>query len=175
MKKVTLVKIGSALAISGCLVQNAFANFGPCNYGKETVSSIRCFGPLDLNGTTVTGNVFVTGPIKATSSSIGSLRVMGPAKLNQTTISGDTKIYGPLEITDSTLKGSVFAASNEVVLTSSTVSGAVTIKSTNATPYLKLLSGSAVKNSVIFQGMGGIINEQGGSSVSGQVTNGSIG
>ncbi|MFN7096837.1 MAG: hypothetical protein ACK4PR_04700, partial [Gammaproteobacteria bacterium] len=89
------------------MVTNAYAGYGVCNYGSGTVSSITCYGPANLNGTTVTGQVFVRGPLMAVNSTIKSMYVDGPVQLIKSTVNDTTEIKGPLVAVYSNFKNSI--------------------------------------------------------------------
>jgi hypothetical protein len=150
------------------------ADFGVCNYGQETLSSVTCFGPATLNGTTVTGNVFVAGPLTATHAKLGSLHVAGIATLQNSHVKGTTEVEGPLTSTQSQFDDTLFVASNKMVLTASKINGAVTMKSTSETANLYLTCETVINNSVTFEGMPGIIKAQSGSRVTGDIVNGQL-
>ena len=124
-------------------------------YGNETISSIDCVGLATLNGTTVLGNVHVIGSLKANSAKMDSLTLTGTADLSQRSeVRSYADVIGALS------------------LTQSIIGGPVTIYSNTPTPYLYLFSSSHINNSVTFSGVSGVVKEEGGSTVSGQINNG---
>lgn len=152
----------------------AYADFGQCVYGNETIPNVVCFGSATLNGTTVTGSVLVTGPLQSSNANMGSLYVAGTATLNNSHVNGDTNIAGPLITTNTKLNGNLFVAANQTTLNSTTVNGSTMIKSSLQSPTLNLNSNSQINNSLTFQGLPGLVVEQGGSSVNGKIINGKV-
>lgn len=170
---------------------NAWAGYGTCNYGNETVSSVTCYGTATLNGTKVQGKVFVAGELKATNATIGSLEVKGLTTLQGTTVQGTTNVIGNLESTNSNYTGATIVTgkvlaisskfyvstsfiSDETKLQSSYVSGPVTMKDDNTTPYLYLTSETKIDGSITFQDRAGVVVLRDNSVINGQVINGQI-
>ena len=72
MKGFILVAAASALLTSSVY---AYTGFGICNFGKQTVSDIICYGPVILKDTAVTGAMKVAGFVKASGVTAGAMTV----------------------------------------------------------------------------------------------------
>ena len=96
------------------------SSYGSCNYSKQTVADITCYGPATIDGTTVTGTIKVFGSLKMNNTTANDVTVNGPltmnhANVNNITIKGpltmtyasanDIDVKGPLNINSSTVKG----------------------------------------------------------------------
>lgn len=103
MKNKEIAKSLIIAAIAALASTAVSAETGGCNYGRETIQSLTCYGPANLNGTTVTGKALVFGPFSATQATIGSLQAMGPTTLTSSSVQGGVVVEGPFNATDSKL------------------------------------------------------------------------
>jgi hypothetical protein len=100
------------------------SSYGSCNYSKQTVADITCYGPATIDGTTVTGTINVFGPLTMKNVTANDVIVKGPLTMNQATVNNvtvqgtltminasanDVTVQGPLNSTSSTVKGQVSA------------------------------------------------------------------
>ena len=167
MKLFKTILTGSAFFIFNSA---AHADYGVCQYGSETLSSISCYGTASLNGTTVTGQSFTAGPFTAQNATLNSVDVRGIAKLYSSSVSGGVTILGPLYATDSKFSGSLYVASNKVDFEGVTLNNSLHIKSTTESPTLTISKGSKLQ-SVTFEGEAGVVVVEDNSSV-GDIING---
>jgi hypothetical protein len=178
-----------AFTISMALtVQAQTSSYGNCNYNKQTVADITCYGTATIIDSTVTGtiNVFgpltmtnvtandviVKGPLTMTYASVNDIEVKGPLNVNSSTVKGLASVDGPVEATRSTFEKDVFSASNFVMLSSSQVVGKVTEKSSDEKAILKMTDKSIISGNVEFSGQTGQVILDSQSKVMGTVING---
>ncbi len=160
------VIIGVPLAIHAQVVA------GNCQYGQQTVDNVTCFGPADLEGTTVTGTVKVFGPLTMNSATVNDVTVMGEMTVNSSTIKGSTSVFGPIFSTNSNFSKDVFSATNYMELISSKISGNIIEKSSSEAAVLKMTSKSTITGNVDFSDRVGVVELDSSSQVNGSVING---
>jgi len=160
--------------MAGTLSAHAYTGFGICNYGKEIVPAVICYGPAVLKGTTVVGGMKVAGPLKAINVMSGPIAVTGSADLQNSKIKGPATITGSLKATGVSFQQGLVITTDDILLTHSTVIGSVTVNSQTKKPYLKMECGSTISGSVTFGGMAGVIQITDDSIVQGKVINGSM-
>ena len=170
-------KLLSCCAIIAMLIAStasAYTGFGICNFGKENVSSIICYGPAVLKETTVSGDVKVTGPFKAFHVTMGAMDITGAAEIENSTVKGTTAVRGYLAATKVDFQHGLTVTGNNVVLIGSTVEGPITITAQPDKPYLKIQCGSNVVGDVTFVGSAGVIQITDDSGLKGKIKNGQM-
>ncbi|VVC76786.1 hypothetical protein AQUSIP_21130 [Aquicella siphonis] len=152
----------------------AYTGFGVCNYGKETIPSVVCYGPTVLKQTTVTGDIKVTGALQAENISARALLIEGSVDLRDSQISGSVNITGSLNADHVEFQKGVAVESDSVILSHTKVNGLMTVTSTQKNPYLQVQCSSVITGSVLFDGKAGVVQVTGDSLVQGKVVNGSL-
>jgi cytoskeletal protein CcmA (bactofilin family) len=152
----------------------AYSGYGICNYGKETVSAIVCYGPTVLKGTTVTGDIKVTGSLQAESISAEGLLIEGSATLSDARINSFVNVAGDFSADHVTFKKGVAITSHTIAFNHSTVGGLVTITSAEKTPYVQVQCSTVINGAILFDGKSGVVQITGDSIVKGKVVNGSM-
>lgn len=162
------------LVIIGLSISSVYAytGFGICNYGKETIPEVICYGPTVLKETTVNGDVKVTGPLKAYNVNMSSLEVTGTVEMENTNVVGNAHITGPLSSTKSKFEKGLEVTGDSVELNHSTINGTLTISSSSEKPLLDMSCDSWVTGAVVFNGTKGIVKITDDSMVKGKVENG---
>jgi hypothetical protein len=158
------------LSTSLALAYNAY---GVCNYGKEILPSVICYGPAILKGTVVMSGIKVAGPLKAVDVMADSLVITGNADLRNTKIKGPTSITGSLQANNVEFQHGLIVSSDSVILNHSKVNGDLSINSQANKPRL-ILCGTLISGAVTFYGMPGLIQITDDSTVQGKVINGSM-
>jgi hypothetical protein len=167
-------KIIAALLVLATTNCNALTGYGLCNFGKEKIASITCFGAAKLSQTIVTGDIAVTGPLLADNSQLQAMDVKGVAKLTHSSVKTNTQVTGFLTADHGTFEGDVHITSDHTILNASTVKGSITISSPHIHPTLELHCGSTISGSVTFKGLSGVIQKSRDSVVNGKITNGVV-
>lgn len=164
------------VAICSSLIFSVYANThsGKCEFGKETVNDIFCYGPAILTDTTVKGHVAIAGPIEANNTIMASMQAIGVANLSNASVKSNVTVAGPLNSKHGTFEGDLMITSDKSVLNDSTVQGSITVKSEENAPVLELICGTKISGGVIFDGKPGIIKKSSDSVISGKVKNGKI-
>lgn len=165
-----------ALLLELLFAQGAFAytGFSICNYGKETVPTVICYGPAVLKGTTVSGDLKVAGQLTAVNISAGSLSITGDADIQNSKISGTVEATGRFSATNVTFQKGLTLTSSYVLLHKTNVKGDVIISSSSDTPHLVMECGTLVTGVVKFIGKAGIIEITDDSIIQGKIGNGSM-
>jgi hypothetical protein len=149
----------------------AHTSFGICNYSKENVSYVICYGPAVLNSTTVSNDVKVAGTLDADKTSAGTVTIEGSAYLRDSTIRGPLNIEGKLTAYGVKFQDNIFVSSAKVLLSRSIVSGSIIITSKSANPNLILQCHTTIANSVVFNGSKGLVQISDDSVVQGKIVN----
>jgi hypothetical protein len=169
-----LLSCSAMIAVLMTAEASAYTGFGICNFGKETVSSVICYGPAVLKDTIVSGDVKVTGPLKAFNVTIGSMDITGTADIQNSTVKGPTIVTGYLTATKVDFQKGLTVTGNEVLLSGSTVKGPITITSQPDKPYLKVQCGASITGDVTFVGTEGVIQITDDSGLAGKIKNGQM-
>lgn len=149
----------------------AYTGFGICNYGKEVIPEVICYGPTVLKETTVNGNVKVTGPLKAYNVSMSSLDVTGTVEIENSNVVGEAHVTGLLSSTKTKFEKGLAVTGDHVELNHSTINGTLTISSSSEKPLLDMSCDSWVTGSVIFSGSKGVVKITDDSMVKGKLEN----
>lgn len=146
------------IAATALFASNAYATtgYGNCNYGKETVDSVVCYGAAVLDGTTVTGEV----------------TVYGAATITNAVIKGATNIYGPFTTVNSTFNQNVFSATDALTLNKCTINGNLSEKSSLVKGLVTMKNSSCITGDVNFTGSSGVVKLDNSSSIAGSIING---
>lgn len=153
---------------------NAYQTFGVCNYGKQTIDSVVCYGPTVMKSTIVTGDIKVTGSLQAEDLTAKNLLIQGSVDLKNSLIKGSTNAAGYLHADHVEFKQGIAVTSNDIFLNSVKVNGMVTVTSQDKSPYLQLQCGSTITGAVLFDGKAGVVQVTGDSLVQGKVVNGAM-
>lgn len=170
MKKI----IGNFLFFIGVSYAYAYTGYGVCDYGKNVVDEVVCYGPTVMKGTTVKGDIKVTGPFQANNISAKNLVIEGPVEISNSQIAGSVKTAGEFSADHVEFKKGVAVTANNVVLNHSVVNGLMTITSNQKTPYLQVQCSSVITGAVLFDGKAGVVQITGESLVKGKVVNGAM-
>ncbi|MBX3708291.1 MAG: hypothetical protein KIT56_04425 [Gammaproteobacteria bacterium] len=170
------MKIVIFLGVIAIFMNSAYAytGFGVCNFGKETVSSVVCYGPTVMKQTTVNGDIKVTGSLQAENIFVRGMLIEGSTDLKVSQVSGAVKIVGSLYADRVEFKKGVAVESHNIILNNSKINGLMTITSEQKNPYLQLQCGSIITGSVLFDGKAGVVQITGDSLLQGKVINGSM-
>ncbi len=153
---------------------HASTQFEACHYDKQEMSAVVCYGPAELNGTVVKGDVKVVGALTANDISAGSITVSGSAELKNVHVNGAVNIEGFLHAHNTEFNQSISIAAADVILNHSTVRGAITINEAKDRPTVQIQCGSIIAGSISFVGLAGTVQVAGDSIVQGNVNNGTI-
>lgn len=154
---------------------HAYTGFGICNYGKETVPTVICYGPSVLIGTSITNEMKIAGQLKANKITVGSsVKVAGAVELNDSVIKGPVEITGALDAKNVDFQKSITIESDSITLNHTIVRGSMVITSKVNKPYLRLYCSTTVTGSVLFDGKEGVIEVSEESIVQGKIVNGSM-
>lgn len=153
---------------------NAYVGFGVCNFGKETVSSVVCYGPAVLKETTIQGEMKIAGSLSADQVTVMGMTVTGAVAITNSTVKGPVDIIGALHSGRTNFYKDIKVKTSDMMLDHSVVRGSVIISSSTNTPYLRLQCSSAITGTVTFDGKPGVIQITGDSAVQGKVTNGAM-
>ena len=167
----------SIALISGfllCPVAFAYQGYGVCNYGKENLQSVVCYGPTMLKESQVTGDIKVTGPLRAYHVVAGGVSVTGPVLIENSAIHGLVNVIGDFSAVKDDFASDLNITSQVVTLNQSTVHGSITIHASEGEPRLKLQCSTAVAGSVTFSDKPGVVEVTEDSIVQGKVINGEI-
>ncbi len=160
------------LAVALPLIASAQPMVSSCQYGNQTVNDVLCYGPADLEGTNVTGNVTVFGPLIIHNATINNLTVMGELKSADSTIKGPVSVYGPIFSNASTFEKDVFSATNYMQMNGSKINGNVTIKSSSQQGVLDMSNASSISGNVDFSEQSGVAELDSSSHIAGNIING---
>ncbi len=152
----------------------AYTGLGECNYGKEVVPAVICYGPAVMKQTTVNGDIKVTGTLRAENITVHNMVIQGDVVLLNSAVTGTVNATGHVQADQVEFKKGVAIVGDNIILNNSKVNGLITITSSLNTPYLQLQCGSVVTGSVLFDGKAGVIQITGDSLVQGKIVNGSM-
>jgi hypothetical protein len=152
---------------------NAYTGFGMCNFGRETISNIVCYGPVILKDTTVSGNMKVAGSLKADNATIGSITVDGTVSIESSRVKGSTNIVGTLSASGVEFMKDVSIVSDTVTLNNSKLDGSLKVTSEQTKPKLVLECGTIIAGNVTFDSKSGVVSMTGDAAVQGKIINGS--
>lgn len=150
----------------------AYTGFGICNYGKETLPEVVCYGPAVLKETTVTGDLKVAGPLKAYHVVAGELEVTGTTEMEDSKINGEATVVGAFNVTKTNFDHGLTITGQEILFDHSTVTGDLRVISDNEKPIVELNCNSWVTGSIIFEGVPGTVKITNDSIVKGKLQNG---
>ena len=148
--------------------------FGACNFIKEKVSSVICYGPTILNETIVTGDVKVAGTLKASKVLIGSMTINGSADIQNARVSGLVNVKGYMHASFVNFENDLRITTTKLDFDHTSVKGSVTISSDKIKPYFKIECGSDITGSVTFEGVPGVVQMTDDSAIHGKINNGEI-
>lgn len=154
----------------------ADAKFDPCNYEKETLSSLICYGPSILTDTTISGDMKVSGSLTAKNISVGAMDIVGNVVIKKSKVNGDAEVKGAFHAYDVDFMKDIQVTSSDIILSHSRIRGSVSIHAANANekPILHAQCGTIVAGSVNFEDTAGIVEIAGSSAIQGKIINGSI-
>ena len=151
-----------------------YTGFGICNFGKEQVDQVICYGPTVLKDTIILQEVKVAGPLKADNVTMGSMMVTGTVNIAHSTIKGAAELTGTLNAEQVNFKQGLSVVSEQVVLNHSVIIGPFKINSQHQTPYVDLNCGTKVAGPIIFDGIMGVVRKTEDSMVEGKIKNGKM-
>lgn len=151
-----------------------YSGFGICNFGKESLPSVICYGPSVLKQTTVANEVKVTGSLRASEVTTGAVFVTGAFYVDNSKIKGSVEVTGDVEVNKVEFDKDLNVTSAKVVFNQSYVKGSVIINSETIKPILKMQCGSHIDGSLTFNGEPGVIEITDDSYVKGKITNGTM-
>lgn len=159
-----------------CMVTNGYAykGFDICNFGVETVSSVVCYGPAVLKGTTVSGDLKVTGPFTAEKITVSALNITGAADIIDSKVSDTVEVTGSLSAKGVEFAKGLTLTSDYIMLHKVKIRGSVTVNSSSNTPYMTMECGTTIRGDVTFTGKAGVIQITDDSVVQGKVNNGAM-
>lgn len=154
-----------------CMITNSYAE-GICNYSKQRVNAVVCFGPAILKDTAVNGNIKVVGPLTAINVQAKSLSVTGSADVQNTDVAGTVDITGYLEATNSHFFSSMHIQADKLLLNHTVIGGDIQMDSAVSKPIITMKCGTAASGTVTFGGMAGTVQVSDDSSFPGKIKNG---
>lgn len=160
------------LAILSLLAANSSIAEGICNYGKESLAAVICFGPAILSNTAVRGNIKVVGPLTARGVQAKSLQVTGSAEVHNTQIVSMVEITGYLQSYGSHFYSSMTVEGDQMLLDHTIVGGDITMTSNVNKPIITLQCSSSISGNVTFGGVAGVLQVSDDSAMQGKVNNG---
>lgn len=163
-----------ALTLFAMPLAQAYEGFGICNFGKEEVPVVICYGPAVLKDTVVTGDVKVAGPFTANNVILGSMTITGTADMQDATVKGAADVTGQLTATNATFKKGLTVTADNVLLHHTVVKGSMVITAQTTNPTLTMECGSSISGTMTFMGKAGIIKITDDSIISGKIVNGSM-
>jgi hypothetical protein len=152
----------------------AYTGFGVCNYGKESIPSVICYGPTVMKETHVAGDIKVTGSLQAENISTRGIQVEGTVNLSNAQVSGAVNVTGDFSADHVQFAQGVAVTGTQIILSNTKVNGLMTITSDKDSPTLQVLCNSTITGSVLFSGKAGVIQVTDNSSIQGKVVNGSM-
>lgn len=170
MKKLFYCAASAMLLASAA---HAYTGFGMCNFGKENMSHVVCYGPAVLKGTNVSGDMKVAGPLSADSISAGTITIAGTVKMLNSKVIGEANIVGTLDANNVEFMKNVNITSNSITLSHSKLDGTIKVTEHQSRPQLLIECGTIITGSVIFTDKAGIVQMTDDSSVQGKIVNGS--
>ena len=160
---------GCSLNAGGANTNNIFS--GPTTCSKATLSKLSVDGPLTIKKSTI-ATIMVKGPVTSTDSTITNLTANGTLNLNNTTIEKLT-LKGPLEASDSSIFN--INVNGPLTFTDSRVGNVIVTDSTASNPGKVYLKGyTTVSGNISFKGGNGIVYQEKGAKIMGEVTGGKI-
>lgn len=162
------VAILSLFVINSC----AADDFGICNYGKQNMAAVICFGPAILDETIVRGNIKVVGPLTARGVQAKSMQVTGSAEVHNTQIASDVEVTGYLQSYGSHFYTSLIIEGDKLLLDHTIIGGGVTMTSNVNKPIITLQCSSSITGDVTFGGVAGVLQVSDDSAMQGKVHNG---
>lgn len=151
----------------------SYTGISVCNHGKETVSTVVCYGPTVLKETTVKGDIKITGSLQADNITADAVVVDGGMEITTADIRGSVNVTGDLNADHVKFHKGVAVTGEEIMLNHTTINGLMMISSTDKNPLLQVQCGSVIKGSVLFEGKAGVIQVSDDSQIQGKVINGS--
>jgi len=150
----------------------AYTGFGVCNFGKQTVSDVICYGPVILKDTTISGDMKVAGSVKAAGVTIGSMTVAGSVTMESSRVNGVVNIVGSLNTNGVEFVKDLMITSSMVTLTNTKLDGSIKITSEQVKPTLVMQCGTVITGNVTFDSKAGLVQMTDDSSVQGKIVNG---
>lgn len=110
---------------------------------------------------------------------VGSLLMIaahaqGVANVSHSSVKGNVEVTGAINAKHGNFAGDLSIASDNAVLSASSVKGSITMKAKNKNPVLELYCGTTVLGDITFKNYAGIIKKSADSIIKGKVINGSI-
>jgi hypothetical protein len=111
------MKLNSKLIfLVSAMSTNAYAQYGSCDYNRQELNYIQCYGRSNINEVFVRNNTSLFGNANIINSRLNHLRVNGIANIERSLIIGNVEIYGPAKIKDSKFNSDAKFYSNKVIL-----------------------------------------------------------
>lgn len=154
-----------------CVFNTSYAE-GICNYSKQKVNAVVCFGPAILKDTIVNGNIKVVGPLTAINVEAKSLSVTGSADIQNTEVVGAVDVTGYLEANNSHFYSTMNVQSDKLLLNHTIIGGDIHMDSAVTKPIITMKCGTSATGTVIFGGMAGTVQVSDDSSFPGKIKNG---
>jgi hypothetical protein len=114
-----IMKLFCAMALCGI----CFGASGLQKYGNETVGQILSYGAVELNGTTVLGELNASGNVIAKNATIGSITANGQVSLHNCTVKGPSNINGHITARETVFQGDISVCSENLEFRNCTLQG----------------------------------------------------
>lgn len=151
---------------------NAQAIYGHCIIQNITLDELTCYGPADISNTMIKGKLSVTGPLNLNKSDIKTLEVKGAIDINNSIIHDKAMLYGTINITNTQFMNDIYAETNQMQLTQSTIKGDINIRAETQQPILEMKEHAVIDGNVGFTIKEGIVKILSESEIKGSINNG---
>lgn len=151
---------------------NAQVIYGHCVIQNATLDELTCFGPADINNTMIKGKLNVTGPLNMNKVDVQTLEVKGPLDINNSIIHTKAALYGPITAVNTQFMNDIYAATNQMKLTQTTVKGDINIRSEQDQPIVDMKEHAIVYGNIGFTLKEGLVKLSTDSEIKGSINNG---
>lgn len=150
----------------------AFSGFGICNFTKQKVPAVICYGPTLLEEATVVGDTKVAGPLKAHNVTTNNIIVTGSVYFENATVLGTTEVTGHFKAKNANFEHNLTLITDNVTLYSTNVNGNLIVTAEGTAPSVILECGTVITGDVRFPGAAGVVRLTEDSVVRGAIMNG---
>lgn len=151
---------------------NAQVIYGHCVIQNATLDELTCFGPADINNSMIKGKLSITGPLNMNKVDVQTLEVKGPLDINNSIVHTKAALYGPITASNTQFMNDIYAATNQMKLTQTTVKGDINIRSEQDQPIVDMKEHAIVYGNVGFTLKEGLVKLSNDSEIKGSINNG---
>jgi cytoskeletal protein CcmA (bactofilin family) len=164
----------AALVTLVLLPLSVFATAKSCRFGNSVMANVTCYGPADMNKTTVTKDIQIEGPLNGVNVTLGSMTVDGPVELHESVVNGLVDVNGFMTAHKVDFHGNMAIETGDMTLDHSSVEGSIKMTSNITNQVVNLECGATVSGSIKFIGHPGVVTLTEDSNIQGRVYNGEI-